>query len=189
MDAFVGGLVALGAVKVARSAPRRGLTLTASWFSRIEEGSATSRTLAASLQSADRALLERLRGRAGKGDSRSPHRFDRMTATSELMAEFRERFAQRLASVSGLEPMSPLADAVLAAGLDALADVEHARAGRRRCVLCGEPIVLCDPDDPESWVHAEDAGDWGDHSAEIEGTWLGNGRPVVGEGVAGERLA
>ena len=112
-----------------------------------------------------------------------------MTETSERITEFRDRFAERLASVRGLNLGSPLADAILDAGIDALADVEQARANRRRCVLCGEPIVLGDPNDPESWVHAEDASDWGDHSAEIEGDWLGNGRSVVGEGVAGERLA
>ena len=109
--------------------------------------------------------------------------------TLERLAEFRARFAERLAGVGGLELASPLAVAVLAAGVDALADVEQARANRRRCVLCGEPIVLGDPNDPESWVHAEDASDWGDHSAELGGDWLGNGRPVVGEGVAGERPA
>jgi hypothetical protein len=37
---------------------------------------------------------------------------------------------------------------------------------RRRCRLCGEPIVLDDLDDLMSWVHAEDANDQGDHTAE-----------------------
>lgn len=54
------------------------------------------------------------------------------------------------------------------AGVAALADVEAARANRRWCAVCREPIVLCDPHDPESWVHAENAGDWGDHSAETD---------------------
>lgn len=37
---------------------------------------------------------------------------------------------------------------------------------RRRCRLCGEPIVLDDPTDVESWRHADDAHDLGDHTAE-----------------------
>jgi hypothetical protein len=40
------------------------------------------------------------------------------------------------------------------------------RGGRRRCRLCGEPIVLDDPSDAESWRHADDANDLGDHTAE-----------------------
>ena len=38
--------------------------------------------------------------------------------------------------------------------------------GRRRCRLCGEPIVLDDPSEAESWRHADDANDLGDHTAE-----------------------
>ncbi|MBI4933844.1 MAG: hypothetical protein HY828_08200 [Actinobacteria bacterium] len=38
--------------------------------------------------------------------------------------------------------------------------------GGRRCRLCGEPIVLDDPSDAESWRHADDANDLGDHTAE-----------------------
>ena len=38
---------------------------------------------------------------------------------------------------------------------------------RRRCRLCGEPVVLDDPADPMSWIHAEDASDGGDHTAEV----------------------
>ena len=38
---------------------------------------------------------------------------------------------------------------------------------RTRCWLCGEPVELAYADDPESWVHAEDANDWADHSAEV----------------------
>ena len=37
---------------------------------------------------------------------------------------------------------------------------------RRRCRLCGEPVVLDDPSDAESWRHAQDANDLGDHTAE-----------------------
>ena len=40
------------------------------------------------------------------------------------------------------------------------------RGDRRRCRLCGEPIVLDDPSDAESWRHADDANDLGDHTAE-----------------------
>jgi hypothetical protein len=41
------------------------------------------------------------------------------------------------------------------------------RDERRRCRLCGEPIVLEDPSDAESWRHADDANDVGDHTAEV----------------------
>ena len=37
---------------------------------------------------------------------------------------------------------------------------------RPRCVICGEPSVLAEETDPVSWVHAEDADDGGDHTAE-----------------------
>lgn len=37
---------------------------------------------------------------------------------------------------------------------------------RARCQLCSEPIVLDDEDDPDSWVHTEDANDGADHTAE-----------------------
>lgn len=40
------------------------------------------------------------------------------------------------------------------------------RGDRRRCRLCGEPIVLDDPFDAESWRHADEANDLGDHTAE-----------------------
>ena len=38
---------------------------------------------------------------------------------------------------------------------------------RRQCRLCGEPVVLDDTADPESWRHANDANDLGDHTAEV----------------------
>jgi hypothetical protein len=41
------------------------------------------------------------------------------------------------------------------------------QGGRRRCQLCGEPIVLDDLSDAESWRHAGDANDLGDHTAEV----------------------
>lgn len=37
---------------------------------------------------------------------------------------------------------------------------------RRQCRLCGEPVVLDDIADPESWRHDDDANDLGDHTAE-----------------------
>jgi hypothetical protein len=37
---------------------------------------------------------------------------------------------------------------------------------RPRCRACREPIELDDVDDPESWIHCEDANDLGDHTAE-----------------------
>lgn len=39
---------------------------------------------------------------------------------------------------------------------------------RRRCGMCGEPVELANAADPESWVHAADANDWGDHTAEVD---------------------
>jgi hypothetical protein len=39
---------------------------------------------------------------------------------------------------------------------------------RRRCDLCGEPVELAEAASPESWVHAPDANDWGDHTAELD---------------------
>jgi hypothetical protein len=38
---------------------------------------------------------------------------------------------------------------------------------RPKCVECGEPVELADPDDGESWIHAEDASYFGDHSASV----------------------
>lgn len=36
---------------------------------------------------------------------------------------------------------------------------------RPKCAECREPVELADDSDPESWVHAIDANDGGDHSA------------------------
>ena len=41
------------------------------------------------------------------------------------------------------------------------------QGGRRRCRLCGGPVVLDDTSGPESWRHADDANDLGDHTAEL----------------------
>jgi hypothetical protein len=43
-------------------------------------------------------------------------------------------------------------------------------ADRPKCAGCREPIELADPDDDESWIHAEDANYFGDHTAWIEQT-------------------
>ena len=39
---------------------------------------------------------------------------------------------------------------------------------RPHCAGCGEPIELDDPDDVESWIHAHDANDRGDHTAWLD---------------------
>ena len=39
---------------------------------------------------------------------------------------------------------------------------------RPRCSICGEPLELADTTDGGSWVHAEDANDRGDHTAELD---------------------
>ena len=41
------------------------------------------------------------------------------------------------------------------------------RGERHRCRLCGGPVVLDDPADPMSCYHSGDAGDLGDHTAEL----------------------
>lgn len=41
------------------------------------------------------------------------------------------------------------------------------QGSRPRCQLCGEPVVLDDPSDLMSWIHAADANDLGDHTAEV----------------------
>ena len=38
---------------------------------------------------------------------------------------------------------------------------------RPRCAACGEPVVLDNPDDPDSWIHAPNANDRADHTAWI----------------------
>jgi len=52
-------------------------------------------------------------------------------------------------------------------GLVVMPDVIEA-VDRPRCAACGESVVLGIPDDPESWVHAPDANDAGDHTAWID---------------------
>ena len=39
---------------------------------------------------------------------------------------------------------------------------------RPRCTACGQPVALADAEDPESWVHAEDANDRADHTADVD---------------------
>ena len=59
------------------------------------------------------------------------------------------------------------ADAV-AASADGSTVVAVELLGERvRCRLCGEPAVLDDPTDGSSWIHAPDANDRGDHTAEV----------------------
>ena len=38
---------------------------------------------------------------------------------------------------------------------------------RSRCRLCREPIELDDDNDPESWIHTQDANYFGDHTAQM----------------------
>ncbi|HUP76811.1 MAG TPA: hypothetical protein VM282_27510 [Acidimicrobiales bacterium] len=42
---------------------------------------------------------------------------------------------------------------------------EGDRDTRSRCRLCREPIELEDENDPESWIHTQDANYFGDHTA------------------------
>ena len=55
----------------------------------------------------------------------------------------------------------------LAAGDPVLYRVERCvpDEDRTQCGDCGEPLELAYPDDPDSWIHAEDARYFGDHSA------------------------
>lgn len=39
---------------------------------------------------------------------------------------------------------------------------------RPRCEACGQPVTLADADDPESWIHADDADDRAGHTAEVD---------------------
>ena len=67
--------------------------------------------------------------------------------------------ADAAAHVEALSAANPGADVVL---------TQVAVQGeRRRCRLCGERVVLDDPADPMSWIHAADANDLGDHTAEV----------------------
>jgi hypothetical protein len=47
---------------------------------------------------------------------------------------------------------------------------------RPRCAACGEPVVLDDPADPDSWIHAPDANDRADHTAWIDESSIVRGR-------------
>ena len=49
---------------------------------------------------------------------------------------------------------------------------------RRRCTVCGQPVVLADEDDPQSWIHADDANDRADHTAEVDST---DSQPMEGD--------
>src|SRR4051794_19146809 len=76
--------------------------------------------------------------------------------------------------VVGNTDLPPGVDGALRPVLELLADGKPAwyNAGefvpdkqRPKCAGCGEPVELADPADSESWVHAEDANYFGDHSA------------------------
>ena len=55
---------------------------------------------------------------------------------------------------------------LLAAGRTVIVSAEIAEAiDRPRCADCGEPVVLADAQDPETWIHALDANDQADHTA------------------------
>jgi hypothetical protein len=83
-----------------------------------------------------------------------------------------ESSGQRLWLRSGPAVTPPLSEAPLAEAAhksshqtrgDAVLEAVVVQSGRRWCRLCGEPVVLDDPSDAESWRHAEDLGD---HTAE-----------------------
>jgi hypothetical protein len=63
-----------------------------------------------------------------------------------------------------------LADVLLlqAGGRAALVQQGGPKGERPPCAGCGEPIELEDPDDVESWIHAQDANDRGDHTAWLD---------------------
>jgi hypothetical protein len=44
------------------------------------------------------------------------------------------------------------------------------RPTRASCADCGEPVEIYDESDPESWIHARDARDAGDHTAWVAGS-------------------
>ena len=85
------------------------------------------------------------------------------SSTSSIVAPSMARSARSRADAVAHEA------ALLATGP---ADIAIARevvvqGQRRRCRLCREPVVLDDLLDPESWRHADDANDLGDHTAEV----------------------
>ena len=66
-------------------------------------------------------------------------------------------------------PLCSLMCSLLQAGGRAALVRQGDPAGERpRCAGCGEPIELEDPDDVESWIHAHDANDRGDHTAWLD---------------------
>lgn len=74
----------------------------------------------------------------------------------------------------GAIALPPGIDGALRPVLELLADGKAAWYGvsefvgdeqRPKCAGCGEPVELADPTDPGSWVHAEDANCFGDHTA------------------------
>ncbi len=68
-------------------------------------------------------------------------------------------------------PDGYIVDVITRGGAESLATAATSKGrfdGRPRCAACGEPIVLDDPKDPESWIHAPDANDRADHTAWID---------------------
>jgi hypothetical protein len=67
-------------------------------------------------------------------------------------------------------------DVIRSDGMDSAADAASAATetddDRPRCAACGEPVMLDDLDDLESWIHTPDANDRADHTAwiDVEGT-------------------
>ncbi len=109
---------------------------------------------------------------------------------AELNLYWRER-AATAAARRYIEQASPVADGLPADAQDAIEPynqlpgvAEHVLLApfsieghqhfdghedeRPRCTICGEPALLVDADDPQSWAHADDANDRGDHTAEVD---------------------
>lgn len=89
-------------------------------------------------------------------------------ACAALVVKLGERIAElnaeNLASFQSFEANQAEVDqleALLALGGEEVQE-------RRPCQTCGEPCVLDDPTDPESWCHAPEANDNADHTADVK---------------------
>ena len=75
------------------------------------------------------------------------------------------------AAVAFWEPAAAVAHQAALSAVDpgnpALVRQVVVQGRRRTCQLCGEPVVLDDIADSESWRHADEANDLGDHTAEV----------------------
>ncbi|MCP3935925.1 MAG: hypothetical protein GY708_11205 [Actinomycetia bacterium] len=90
---------------------------------------------------------------------------------ADAHAAAREYLAEDWAG-DGLTPAD--ADEVIEQYNQLSGNTEHVFVGplpiegeRARCVICGEPVSLAVEADSESWIHAEDANDRRDHTAEL----------------------